>query len=148
MSGSATSQNDFSTGNDCRLVLLFDLIGRVELRHVIGFTATQIVKGLRVSRLNATPLGKDIPAGWEGEFSLDRGDSTADDLAAIFEQMYWSGQRLPGGQIFQYIDEPSGSVSTYLFEGATLNLTNAGSWSQDQTVKQSVKYFAGRRRKV
>jgi len=148
MSGSVTSNQDFSTGNDCRLVLIMGIIGRVELKHVIGFSASQIIKPLTVSRLNNTPLFKDIPGGWQGDFSLDRGDHTADDLASILEQMYWSGQRLPSGQIYQYISEPDSSTTTWLYDNATLNLANAGSWSQDSTVKQTIPWKSGRRRKV
>jgi hypothetical protein len=62
--------------------------------------------------------------------------------------MYWSGQRLPVGQIYQYISEPDGSTTTWLYDNVTLNLTNAGSWSQDSTVKQMIPWKASRRRKV
>ena len=148
MSGSISTNTDFNTGNDCHLILILDVIGRVDLRHVTGFSATQIVKPLRVARLNAPPIGRDIPAGWDGQFELDRGDGTGDNLAALFEQTYWSGVRLPSGQIFQYISETNGGTSTYLFEGVALNLMNAGNWVQDQVVKQTVKFFASRRRKI
>jgi hypothetical protein len=151
MSGSqqqiATAE-DFSTGNDCRLVLIFGILGTVRLKHVTGFHATQIVKQLRVARLNGTPLGADIPGGWNGTFNLDRGDSTADDLAATLESMYWNGQRLPAGQIYQYISEVNGSTSTYEFTGVTLNLKDAGNWQQESVVKQTVDFFSGRRRRL
>ena len=143
-----TTQADFSTGNDCKLVLIFGILGRIDLTHVTGFHATQGVKSLRVERLNNTPLGADIPSGWTGSFSVDRGNSTQDDLAATLESMYWGGQRLPHGQIYQYINEPDGSQSTYLFSGVALNLTDAGTWQQSNVVKQTISFFASRRQRV
>lgn len=148
MSDLITSSADFSTGNDIRLVLIFPVFGRVELKHITGFHARQVVKKLRVNRLNNTPLGADIPGGWEGSFELDRGDSTADDFAATLEGMYWANQRLPRGQIYQYISEPTGAQSTWLYKDATLNLTDAGNWQQEATVRQSLDFFAGRRQRI
>jgi hypothetical protein len=144
----SASATGFSLGEDVQLVLMFGILGRVDLKHVTGFHAQQTVHQVRVQRLGNTPLGADVPAGWNFTFQLDRGDSTADDLAATLETMYWNKMRLPSGQLYQYINEPNGSTSTYLFDTATLNLSDAGSWSQNAAVKQTLSGFASRRLKI
>jgi hypothetical protein len=142
---SGTYNNDFSLGNDCRVVLILGSLGRLDFSHVIGFTANQLVKKLRVPVLNYPPLGRDIPGGWEGSFDVERANSAADDMSVTLEAMFWNGQRLPTGQLYQYLNEVDGSVSTYLFEGVTVSLRNAGTFHQEQPVKQTVEFFARRR---
>ncbi len=142
---SGTYNNDFSLGNDCRVVLILGSLGRLDFSHVIGFTANQLVKKLRVPVLNYPPLGRDVPAGWEGSFDVERANSVADDMSVTLEAMFWNGQRLPTGQLYQYLNEVDGSISTYLFEGVAVNLRNAGTFHQEQTVKQTVEFFARRR---
>jgi len=139
---------DFSTGNDCKIMLIVDTIGEVQPTHITGFHATQSVAKLQVKRLSNTPIPKSIPQGWGGTITLDRGDSTADDIACAMEQAYYSGQRLPGAQIYEYIEEADGSTSTYLFESVSFELTDAGSWVQDVAVKQTITWQASRRRRL
>lgn len=149
MSGSFSSNNDFNTGNDVRLVLIADApIGRVDMNYVTDFSCAQKTKDVEVKRLDGTPLNKDIPGGWAGSFSLDRASSVADDTISLMEQMYWGGQRLPNAQLYQYISEVNGSTSTYLFTDVTFSFANAGTWQQETAVKQSIKFQAGRRRRV
>ncbi len=146
MSGTNLSVSpDFSVGNDCRLVLIMDVIGRVDLQHVTGFHTQQVTKEIRVARLNDTPLATDIPGGWHFTFTIDRADPTADNLAATMEAMYWNGQRVPKGSVYQYINEPDGSTSTFLFQGASITLNDAGNWQQESAVRMSLRGFSGRR---
>jgi hypothetical protein len=142
---SGAYNNDFSLGNDCRVVLILGSLGRMDFSHVIGFAANQLVKKLRVPVLNYPPLGRDVPAGWEGTFDVERANSVADDMSVALEAMFWSGQRLPTGQLYQYLYEVDGSVSTYLFDGVVVNLRSAGTFHQEQTVRQTVEFFARRR---
>jgi len=148
MSASVTQVNDFSTGNDLRLVLIFGLLGRIDLQHKVGFRATPVVKQLRINKLSAPPIGRDVPGGWNIAISLERGNSVADNLMATLEQMYWSGQRLPTGQVYQYIREPDGSRSTFFFNPVTLHLSDAGNWRQEVTVQQTITGFSGTRRRL
>ena len=145
MSGTSSYNNDFNLGNDCRVVMILGSLGRLDFSHVTGFTVNQLVKKLRVAVLNYPPLGRDVPGGWEGSFDIERANSVADDMSATLEAMFWNGQRLPTGQLYQYINEVDGSVSTYLFGGVTVNLRSAGTFHQEQPVKQTVEFFARRR---
>jgi len=74
------SNNLFSVGRDCQLVLIGPS-GRVDLTHVTGFDARQLTQEIRVTRLDGTNLGTNLPRGWEGEFEIERGSSAAEDLS-------------------------------------------------------------------
>ena len=143
-----TPAHDFSTGNDVKIMLIIDGVGEVQPTHITGFHATQAVAKLQVKRLSNSPIPKSIPQGWGGTITLDRGDSVADDVACVIEQAYYSGQRLPQAQIYQFVNEADGSQSTYLFQDVSFELTDAGSWVQDVAVKQTITWAAGRRRKL
>ena len=73
--------NTFSVGSDCQLVLIGPF-GRVDLSHVTGFEANQLTQPVRVDRLDGVQLGAELPKGWMGNFTLDRGSSSVDDFIA------------------------------------------------------------------
>lgn len=136
---------DFSVGIDCQLVLIFNGLGRVDLTHVTEFQSEELAHEVIVHRLNAFPLGRYIPGGWRGRFTLERGTSAAEDVIAAAEAGYWNGQRLMTGLIYQYINEINGAVSTYQFNAATFRLAESGQWRQQNSTRQTMEFFAGYR---
>jgi hypothetical protein len=136
--------NTFSVGNDCQLVVMGPF-GRVDLEHVTGFEAHQITQSIRVDRLDGLQLGAELPKGWSGTFTLDRGSSAADDFVAAIEQAYFSGQAIAAGTLYQYVNEPDGSTSTYQFGGAVFKLTSAGAYRGDAPVAQRLDFYASNR---
>jgi hypothetical protein len=136
--------NTFSVGNDCQLVVMGPF-GRVDLKHVTGFEAHQITQSIRVDRLDGLQLGAELPKGWSGTFTLDRGSSAADDFVAAIEQAYFSGQAIAAGTLYQYVNEPDGSTSTYQFGGAVFKLTSAGAYRGDAPVAQRLDFYASNR---
>ena len=141
------SLTNFSVGRDTQLVVMGPS-GRVDLSHVTGFEARQVTQSVRVSRLDGTPLGVELPKGWEGSFDLERGSSVADDFIAAAEQQYYTGAIVPAGTMYQYVTETDGSISTYQYDGVTFKLASAGQWKGDNSVKQTLDFFASRRRRV
>ena len=139
--------NTFSVGNDCQLVVMGPF-GRVDLAHVTGFEARQITMAVRVDRLDGVQLGAELPKGWSGSFSLDRGSSVADDFIAQIEAAYLAGQSIAAGTLYQYVSEPDGSTSTYQFNGAVFKLTSAGAYRGDAPVTQKLDFFASGRTRV
>ena len=111
--------NTFSVGSDCQVVVMGPF-GRVDLAHVTGFEAQQLTVAVRVDRMDGVQLGAELPKGWAGSFSLDRGSSAVDDFIAQIEAAYLAGQSINAGTLYQYIHEPDGSVSTYQFNGQTI----------------------------
>ena len=141
------SLTNFSVGRDTQLVVMGPS-GRVDLSHVTGFEARQVTQSVRVSRLDGTPLGVELPKGWEGSFDLERGSSVADDFIAAAEQKYYTGAIVPAGTMYQYVTETDGSISTYQYDGVIFKLASAGQWKGDNSVKQTLDFFASRRRRV
>jgi hypothetical protein len=122
--------------------------GRVDLAHVTGFEANQLTMAVRVDRLDGVQLGAELPKGWTGNFSLDRGSSAVDDFIAAIEQAYLAGQTISAGTLYQYVNEPDGSTSTYQFSGAVFKLTSAGAYKGDAPVAQRLTFYASSRKRV
>jgi hypothetical protein len=137
----------FSIGRDTQLVIM-GASGRVDINHVIGFESRQITAPIRVSRIDGTQLGTELPKGWEGTFEVERGTSVLDDFIASLEQNYYNGQPIPPGTMYQYITESDGSVSTYQFVGVVFKLVSAGIWKGDASVKQKLEFFATQRQRI
>jgi hypothetical protein len=137
----------FSVGRDTQLVVIGPA-GRVDLSHVTGFESRQITQSVRVSRLDGSHLGAEIPKGWEGNFEIERGDSVVEDFIASMEQSYFNGIIGSTGSMYQYVTEVDGSISSYQFDAVVFRLVNAGQWRGDLAVKQKLEFFASRRRRI
>lgn len=139
--------NTFTVGSDCQIVVMGPF-GRVDLAHVTGFEAQQMTLALRVDRLDGVQLGAELPKGWTGSFTLDRGSSAVDDFIAQIEQAYLAGQSVGVGTLYQYVNEPDGSTSTYQFNGVVFKLSSAGAYKGDSAVTQKLDFYASGRVRV
>ena len=134
------SYTTFSVGRDAQLVIMGPN-GRIDLEHVTAFESRQLTQSVRVSRLDGTQLGTELPKGWEGSFELERGNSTVEDFIAAAEQSYFNGGSAGTITMYQYISETDGSTSTYQYAGVTFKLVSAGVWKGDSSVKQKLEFF-------
>lgn len=139
--------NTFTVGSDCQVVVMGPF-GRVDLAHVTGFEAQQMTLALRVDRMDGVQLGAELPKGWTGSFMLDRGSSAVDDFIAKIEQAYLAGQPIGAGTLYQYVNEPDGSTSTYQFNGVVFKLSSAGVYRGDSAVTQKLDFYASGRVRV
>jgi hypothetical protein len=137
----------FSIGRDTQLVVMGPS-GRVDLSHVTGFESRQLTSPVRISRLDGTQLGAELPKGWEGNFEVERGTSALDDFISGLEQSFYSGSDTQSGTMYQYVTETDGSVSTYQFDGVVFKLASAGAWKGDSSVKQKLEFYATRKRRI
>lgn len=137
----------FSIGRDTQLVVMGPS-GRVDINHVTGFESRQLTSPVRISRLDGTQLGAELPKGWEGSFEVERGTSALDDFISGLEQSFYSGSDVQSGTMYQYITEIDSSVSTYQFDGVVFKLTSAGTWKGDSSVKQKLEFYATRKRRI
>lgn len=137
----------FSIGKDTQLVVMGPG-GRVDLSHVTAFESRQLTQSIRVSRIDGTQLGAELPRGWEGSFDVERGNSVLDDFISSAEQQHYEGRMPVPSTMYQYVTETDGSVSTYQYDGAVFRLANAGIWKGDAAVKQKLEFYAARRRRV
>lgn len=140
--------NTFNLGKDCSLVVIAPTGQRIDLSIVMDFDAKQQVHQIRIDPLNGPPQGVDVPRGWNGTFGIERATSAADDLFSTLEQGFWAGGVLGNGQIFQYVQEVNGSTSTYQFDGVAMHLSEAGNYKADNSVKQTISFFASTRKRV
>lgn len=134
----------FSVGRDCQVVVL-GAFGRVDLTYVTGFESRQKTSSVRVSCIDGSQLGTELPKGWEGYFELERGSSAVEDFIAELESNFYSGQSPATGTLYQYITEADGSTSTYQFNNVVFKLSSAGVWQGDVSVKQRLEFFASTR---
>src|ERR1700760_2193681 len=141
------SLTTFSVGRDTQLVVIGPA-GRIDLTHVTSFESRQLTQSVRVDRLDGTRMGTELPKGWEGSFELERGNSAVDDFVAAAEQQYFTGNSANAGTMYQYVTETDGSTSNYQYDNVTFQLTNAGVWKGDSSVKQKLEFFAVRRRRI
>ena len=139
--------NPYSIGRDCQVVLLWNGV-RVDLRDVTSFQAAQEVRQQRSDPLNSAPIEFNTPAGWRGQFNVDRGSSALDDLVATIESSFWSAGTIGSGSIYQYINETDGSTSTYEFVGVSLTLSNSGHYQAENIVKQTISFYASQRNRL
>lgn len=137
----------FSIGRDTQLVVMGPS-GRVDLSHVTGFESRQLTSAVRISRLDGTQLGAELPKGWEGHFEIERGTSALDDFVSALEQDFYNGSGTQAGTMYQYITETDSSVSTYQFDGVVFKLASAGAWKGDSGVKQKLEFYATRKRRI
>lgn len=137
----------FSIGRDTQLVVMGSN-GRVDMSHVTGFESRQLTSPVRVSRLDGTQLGAELPKGWEGNFEVERGSPVLDDFISTIEQDFYNGAAAQPGTMYQYVTETDGSVSTYQYDGVVFKLASAGIWKGDTSVKQRLEFFATRKRRI
>lgn len=137
----------FSVGRDTQLVVMGPS-GRVDLDFVTAFESRQLTQSVRVSQLDGTQLGAELPRGWEGSFELERGNSAVEDFIASAEQAYYSGGTFTASAMYQYINETDGSTTTFQYGGVILKLASAGMWKGDSSVKQKLEFFSSRRRRI
>ncbi len=137
----------FSIGRDTQLVVMGPN-GRIDISHVTGFESRQLTSPVRVSRLDGTQLGVELPKGWDGSFEVERGNSILDDFISSIEQDFFNGLGSQSGTMYQYITEADSSVSTYQFDGVVFKLASAGNWKGDASVKQKLEFFATRKQRI
>jgi hypothetical protein len=137
----------FSIGRDTQLVVMGPN-GRLDISHVTGFESRQITSSIRISRLDGTQLGAELPKGWEGSFEVERGTSALDDFVSALEQDFYNGDGPQPGTMYQYITETDSSVSTYQFDGVVFKFVSAGAWKGDASVKQKLEFYATRKRRI
>jgi hypothetical protein len=138
--------SDFDIGKQARIDIVAN--GAVlASQQITMFEAKQEVISLTHRPLNGPTRRKKLPDGWNFSYDIDRLGPQFDDFFAGQEEVYWNGGVEAQVFITQTIAEQDGSVSQYRFEGICQEF-DAGSYKQDDTVKQKVSGYASRRRRV
>jgi hypothetical protein len=138
-------QNGLNTGKDVTLVIVGQS-GTFQF-NLTGFTSKQMVTKLKSRPLNGKPLHANIPDGWGGDFRIDRINSNVDDAFAVFESNYFNGIDNGVITITETIAETSG-YSQYRYDGVQLELTQAGNWTGETKVEQTITWEGSSRVKL
>jgi hypothetical protein len=139
--------NGFTVGKDVSIVLNGPN-GQIILNGVTDFSAKPVTTTLKHKPLSGIPQFGYIPDGWELSFKLDRMDPGVDNFWAAFEDGYYNGVNQAGGTVNESIQEADGSISKYRYTGFVLKLDNAGDFSGDKKVEQTLSGMASQKVKV
>jgi hypothetical protein len=138
----------FNLGQDGRAVLIGGFTGQLALPLVTSFRSMQSTKTIRVDPLNQAPIEFHAPGGWTFSFSIDRASASLDSAIAALELAYWQGQVIQFGALYFYVEEVNGSTTTWQYNQVTFHESEAGTWTQNQTVKQGLAGFASTRYQI
>lgn len=141
------SLNGFSVGRDIALDIVTPA-GPVRFSLITGFMSKMTIADKKIKGLDGITRHVRFPDGWEGSFSLERQDSTADDYFSQIEDNYYQGLNETPCTITQTISEPNGTVTQYRYLNVLLRYEDSGEWKGDDTVKQKLAFVAARRIKV
>jgi len=139
--------NGFTVGRDIALTFVGPN-GPLQFNLITDFRSKPEITDQKIKGLDGITRHVRFPDGWSGSLSIERQDSTIDDYFAQLEANYYAGLNEQSMTITETITEVNGSVSQYQYTGVLLKLDDAGDYSGDKTVKQSVSFVAQRRFKV
>lgn len=140
--------NGFNTGKDITLVIVTPT-GTLTIAGLTGFHSSQMTSPLDSKLIDGRNIYDEIPTGWEGGFDLERLDSTLDDYFSLAEDGYYNGVISNGvPTITETITESNGRITQYSYQGVALKFADAGKWTGDAKVMQSVTFRCSRRPKV
>jgi len=140
--------NNFTIGKDISLTIV-TTAGILALPiTTTSFDAKPQYNKVRGVCLDGVNRGFNAPTGWDLTFGLDRSSSVVDDFFAQQEAGYYAGQNTLTGSISETIQEANGSVSQYRYTGVILALDDAGKFTGDAKVSQSISAFASQKLKV
>lgn len=143
----ASTNPYFNIGNDVRLTFIGPY-GQVNFSHVVQFNSKPITKKVDVAPLNRSPIMRYLPGGWNFTIQIDRANLNADAIQALMDLNFWNSGQVPQSTLYQYIRELDGSTTTIQFQEVAFELQDAGTWHQEQSVKQVIEGFASQRVQV
>jgi hypothetical protein len=139
--------NNFSVGRDISVTVV-TASGPLFFNLITDFTSKQDTTKTRIKGLDGKTRWVRFFDGWSGSFKIERRDSTPDDYFSQLEANYYQGLNEQAASITEIIQEPNGSLTQYRYFGALLDFDDAGNWSGDATVKQTISFVCERRIKV
>lgn len=139
---------EFDTGRQSAVVLDVPGYGIVEFSIVTGFSSTPQYDTPSVKPMNGPPIEMHQPAGHKGKFTISRLGPNADAFFAAQESGWWDSGVLPVCTMYQYITERTASQTVFRYDGVAVSLTDSGSFTAGEAVKQEVSFFASRKTKI
>ena len=139
------SQNGYSLGRDVTLAVILSDGSSLALGKVTKWSAQQDSSQQMIKGIDGVNDHLRFYEGWSGSFEIERRSPDLDNYFAKLEANYAVGLYEPSATLQQTVTEPSGKVSQFRFEGVLLSYDNAGEWSADNSVHQTLSFIATRR---
>ena len=139
--------NNFSVGRDISLVIV-TAGNPISFNLLTDFQSKQDTTKTRIKGLDGKTRWVRFFDGWSGSMQIERRDSTVDDYFTQLEAAYYAGINEQAASITDIKQEPNGAITQYRYFGVLLDLDDAGKWSGDATVKQSISWVCERRIKI
>ena len=136
--------NNFSVGRDISLTVV-TASGPLSFDLLTDFQSKQDTTKTRIKGIDGKTRWVRFFDGWSGTFKVERRGRTVDDYFSQLEAAYYAGINEQSVSITDIKAEPNGAFSQYRYYGVLLDLDDAGNWSGDATVKQSISFVCERR---
>ena len=141
--------NGLNVGRDVTVVIIDPQNGGIQTwTDITGFESKQQTKRLDSITMDGTNTYAEVPKGWDVSFMLDRSSSAVDDYFCAVEAGYYAGLDQSGIQITETITEVSGAITQYRYNNVVLKLSDAGSKTGDNWIKQKIDGVASTRQKI
>ncbi len=140
----------FSFGRDVTVVLVHPNApgGRVDLSNCTAFDAKPAYTTVTSTLLTGKTLEAHLPRNWSFSFDVDRGNPGLDTLQSGIDNGWYTSGIMQFGTMYQYVTEPSGAVTTFVYADVAIKITDAGRWEGDKKVMQKVEGSASGRKQI
>jgi hypothetical protein len=136
--------NGLSTGIDVKMSFN-DIDGVQQFAILKNFQAKEDSTVDQRTYIDGKTRHPKFHKGWSGSFTTDRTNNVIDRYFALQEASYYAGRDQLPMTITQTITETDGSVTQYQFIEVVLVYDDAGTWSGEEVVSQSISFQASRR---
>ena len=140
-------QGQFNVGRDIGLTVVTQL-GPLTLNTITSFKSKQESVVQKLVIINGVTDHLRFFQGWSGMFDIERASAVLDQYFAFLEQNYFLGIREQAASITETIQEVDGSISQYRYPGVILTFDDAGEFTGDKSVKQSMSFVSKRRIRI
>lgn len=135
----------YSSGRDLTLIIVANG-GIISLPGMTSFKRKQDTTEQTITKIDGVTDHVRFFKGWSGSFMLERESGAVDFYFNQLEANYYTGVTELPVFIQEIITEANGTLSSFLYEKVLLKLDDAGDFSGDKVVTQSLSFIASRRK--
>lgn len=133
-----------TSGIDHKLVLT-DVNGVQNFALIESFTSKEDATVDKLIQMDGNVRHPKFHVGWSGSFVLQRNSDLTDSYFANQEALYYQGVDQQDLTILETIQENDGTVTQWQYQRVVLTLEDAGDFSGNAIVKQTVSFMAARK---
>lgn len=138
-------QGQYSLGRDVGLTIVSPQSGPITLNTITSFQSKSDDQVQKLILINGITDHLRFFQGWSGKFDIERANAILDQYFALLESNYFQGVPEAAASITETIVEVNGSISQYRYPGVILSYADAGEFTGDKSVKQTLNFVSKRR---